>query len=101
MPSSPPWAMWSLTATKPGRCCRQFAVDRLLGLASVGLPVAPVVAEDELGAVFQQDGHGLERVGWMLYFMQKSPGGYVRRGICFAIIPVRVQRTLAWEGSFP
>ena len=90
-----------LNGDEAGVLLAPVAVDGFFGLASVGLLVAPVVAEDELGVMFQQDGHCLEGVGWVLYFMQKSPGGYVRRGSCFAIIPVRVQRTLAWEVRFP
>ena len=101
MPSSPPLGYMVLDGDEAGVLLATVAVERFLGLASVGLLVAPVVAEDELGVMFQQDRHCLERVGWVLYFMQKSPGGYVRRGSCFAIIPVRVQRTLAWEGVFP
>ena len=69
-----------LDGVKPRALPAPVAVDRLLGLAAVGLPVAPVVAEDELGAVFQQVRNGLERVYWMSGFNQNSPGGYVRRG---------------------
>ena len=47
-----------LDGDEAGALQAPVAVDRLFGLASVGLPVAPVIAEDKLGAVFQQSRYG-------------------------------------------